>query len=72
MPESVLEPLLRESMLEARERRGANGLAPFCMPGEPPRIVRAHGSLLVRAPHDKDYLPTRWPQSPRIVVKCDP
>ena len=26
----------------------------------------------VRAPHSTDSLPTRWPESPRIVVKCDP
>ena len=23
-------------------------------------------------PHNMDYNPTRWPWSPRIVVKCDP
>ena len=22
-------------------------------------------------PHNMDYLPTRWPESPRIVVQCD-
>ena len=26
----------------------------------------------VRPPHNMDYPPTGWPQSPRIVVKCDP
>ena len=27
---------------------------------------------LVRAPHSMDYSPTRWPQSPRIAMRCAP
>ena len=30
-----------------------------------------HRLSQVRDPHNMDYLPTRWPESPRIVVKCD-
>ena len=26
----------------------------------------------VRAPHSMDYSPTRWPESPRVVMRCAP
>ena len=39
---------------------------------EPIDLIRRDLGLAATGPHSMNYLPIRWPSSPRFVAKCDP